>query len=65
MAPSYSTALGRPRLGAGRAAWTVTTAPAYHGGLAVRRRAGVVGMPRRPRLTALDRTSLALSRLGS
>ena len=50
-------------LGAGG---TVTTAPAHHGGLVVRRRAGVIGIPRRPRLTtpALDRTNRALSRQG-
>ena len=45
---------------------TVTAAPAYHGGLVAWRRAGVVGIPRRSRLTtpALDRISRALSRLG-
>ena len=68
VASSYSAApsaaLGPvEEVGAGRA---VTTAPAYHGGLVVWRRAGVIGIPRRPRLTtpALDRTNRALSRLG-
>ena len=55
LASSYSAALG-----AGQA---VTMASAYHCGLVLRRRAGVIGIPLQSRRTipALDRTNLDLS----